>query len=129
MKESVYKTEGRLWHLEYRDTVRLLQEKLWLYVRMNGKLRENIRDLNRFITSTADGIDVDLTEFSESYQQRYIQPDPEQYCLRFTDLLAPVLGVFVKEVGYGAHGFKFCFRFHQRTFRMERTVFAANPTR
>jgi len=51
------------WNLEYRDTVRLLQEKLWLFARVNPKLRDNIRDINRFTTNTAEAIEIDLSEF------------------------------------------------------------------
>ncbi|MES2456410.1 MAG: hypothetical protein V4594_12750 [Bacteroidota bacterium] len=117
------------WNLEYRDTVRLLQEKLWLFARVNPKLRDNIRDINRFVTNTADAIEIDLSEFSENYQQKFIQPDLDQFCLRFIDLLAPVLAFFVNEVGYGAHGFKFCFRYNQQFLTLNKTVFAANPLR
>jgi hypothetical protein len=120
---------SRPWNLQYRDTVRLLQEKLWLFVRVNAKLRDNIRDINRFITNTAGAIEIDLSEFSEAYQQKFISPDLQQYCLRFIELVSPVLGNFVKEIGYGAYGFKFQFCYHKQVLDLEKTVFAANPTR
>lgn len=129
MNNSSYTNSSRCWHLEYRDTVRLLQEKLWLYVRLNPKFRDNVRDINRFMTNTAEAIEIDLSEFSDAYQQKFIQVDPDQYCSNFIELLSPVLGAFIKEVGYGAHGFKFCFRYHKKVLQMERTVFAANSSR
>jgi len=120
---------SRPWNLQYRDTVRLLQEKLWLFVRVNPKLRDNIRDINRFITNTAGAIEIDLSEFSEAYQQKFIFPDLQQYCLRFIELVSPVLAMFVKEIGYGAYGFQFQFRYHKQVLALEKTVFAANLTR
>ncbi|WP_288879241.1 hypothetical protein [Pedobacter panaciterrae] len=129
MNNSSDTNSGRCWHLEYRDTVRLLQEKLWLFVRVNPKLRDNVRDINRFMTNTAEAIEIDLSEFSDVYQQKFIQVDPDRYCLNFIELLCPVLGAFVKEVGYVAHGFKFCFRYDKKVLEVERTVFALNPGR
>lgn len=129
MKNTVDLPPNRPWNLQYRDTVRLLQEKLWLFVRVNAKLRDNIRDIHRFVNNTENAIEIDLAEFSEAYQQKFISPDLQQYCLRFIELVSPVLAIFVKEIGYGAYGFKFQFRYHKQVLDLEKTVFAANPKR
>ena len=129
MNNPSYIPQRRTWNLEYRDTVRLLQEKLWLFARINSKLRDNIRDISRFMITTPVLIEIDLAEFSETYQQKFIDPDLDQYCANFIELLVPVLEVFVKEVDYGAYGFKFCFRYHQQIINLNKTVYAVNPKR
>ena len=125
MIENIAHKSNLEWHLEYRDTVRLLHEKLVLFVRVNAKLRDNIRDIHRFVNNTAMGIEIDLMEFSKTYQERFIVQHLEQFCLRFIDLVYQVLSVFVEEIGYGAYGFKFYFRFQKQELMLNKTVFAA----
>jgi hypothetical protein len=116
MKRVSYTPEGYLWQLEYRDTVRLLQEKL------NEKLRNNVRDKIRFVNNTPEAIEINLMEFSESYRGRFIVPDVEAYVPRFMELLVPVLTGFVKEIGYGAYSFKFIFRHEGKVFEKHKSI-------
>lgn len=127
MRRDGYTSDGYLWQLEYRDTVRLLQEKLILFVRMNEKLRGSIRDKQRFVNNTAEAIELNLGEFSESYRAKWIDGDPEKYCQSFIELLTPVLTRFVMEIGYGAHGFKFRFRYNGRVIENSKTIFRMVP--
>jgi hypothetical protein len=122
MRRAGYTPEGYLWQLEYRDTVRLLQEKLLLFVRLNEKLRNNIRDKSRFVNNTPEAIEINLMEFSEGYRQKFIAPDSEAYAVRLMELLVPVLTGFVKEIGYGAYGFRFIFRYEGKVIEKHKSI-------
>lgn len=124
MRRSSYTSEGYYWQLEYRDTVKLLQEKILLFLRLNDKLRNNIRDKNRFINNTPEAIEINLMEFSEAYRQKFIEPDVEVYILRFIDLLVPVLKGFLEEVGYDAYSFKFVFRCGGKVIEKYKSILA-----
>ncbi|MNY29269.1 hypothetical protein D3C86_1633000 [compost metagenome] len=126
MRRSSYTPEGYYWQLEYRDTVKLLQEKILLFLRLNDKLRNNIRDKNRFINNTPEAIEINLMEFSEAYRQKFIEPDLEVYILRFIDLLVPVLKGFLKEVGYDAYSFKFVFRCKGKIIEKYKSILGTN---
>ncbi|TCC96497.1 hypothetical protein [Pedobacter hiemivivus] len=110
MQRLGYTADGYLRQLEYRDTVKLLQEKLVLFLRLNEKLRNNIADKHRFVNNTAEAIEFNLMQFSEAYREKFILPDMEGYCLRFIELINPVLIGFVKEIGFDAQGFSLRFR-------------------
>jgi len=122
MRKSGYTLEGYLWQLEYRDTVRLLQEKLLLFIRLNEKLRNNIGNPSRFVNNSAEAIEFNFIEFSEAYRLKFIEPDFEKYCMRLMELLEPVLTGFVKEIGYGAHGFRFRFRYGGQVLEKHKSI-------
>lgn len=122
MRKSGYTPEGYLWQLEYRDTVRLLQEKLLLFIRLNEKLRNNIGNPGRFVSNSVEAIEFNFIEFSEGYRLKFIEPDFENYCMRLMELLEPVLTGFVKEIGYGAHGFRFRFRYGGHVLEKHKSI-------
>jgi len=117
------------WGNQYEDCVLLGQELILNHIRMNARLRTNIYNRRRFVENKADGIYFNLIEFSEGYRAKFIQRDFEGYCLKFMESFRPVLGDFVKLIGYGAHAFRFVFRLEGRVFEKSITVFAANPER
>ena len=122
MQKSGYTFEGYPWKLEYRDTVNLLQEKLVLFLTLNEKLRNNIAEKYHFVNNTVEAIEINLMQFSEAYRRKFILPDMEAYCLRFIDLVTPVLLGFVKEIGFGAMSFRFRFRYGNRMFEGTRQL-------
>lgn len=121
-KRLRYTADGYLWQLEYRDTIKLLQEKIVLFLRLNEKLRNNIANKHRFVNNTVEAIEINLLEFSEAYRNKFIDPDMERYCLSFIELIAPVLIGFLNEVGYGALAFTFRFRYGTRKFEKIKTI-------
>lgn len=62
MQRLGYTNEGYYWQLEYRDTVKLLQEKLVLFLKMNERLRNNIADKHKFVNNTMDAIEFNFAE-------------------------------------------------------------------
>jgi hypothetical protein len=122
MQRLEYTADGYLWQLEYRDTVKLLQEKLVLFLRLNEKLRNNIADKHRFVNNTVEAIEFNLMQFSEAYREKFIVPDMEGYCLRFIELINPVLIDFVKEIGFDAQGFRLRFRYGSQVIEKSKTI-------
>ena len=122
MQRSGYTFEEYPWKLEYRDTVNLLQEKLVLFLRRNEKLRNNIAEKYHFVNNTVEAIEINLMQFSKAYRRKFILPDMESYCLRFIELIIPVLIGFVKEIGFGAMSFRFRFRYGNRMFERNKTI-------
>ncbi|WEK20403.1 MAG: hypothetical protein P0Y49_04530 [Candidatus Pedobacter colombiensis] len=116
MQRTGYTHDGYLWQLEYRDTLKLLEEKIILFLRLNEKLRNNIQNKSRFVSNKVEFVEFNLLEFAEGYRAKFIDPDMEKYCLRFMELLKPVLTGFVKEIGYSANSFRFRFRYGGRVF-------------
>lgn len=124
MRRASYTSEGYYWQLEYCDTVKLLEQKILLFIRRNEKLRNNIRDKSRFVNNTVDALEINLMEFSEAYRQRFIALDMEAYVMRFIDLLIPVIKDFLKEIGFGAFSFRFVFRFGGKVIEKYKSVLA-----
>lgn len=122
MQRSGYTFEEYPWKLEYRDTVNLLQEKLVLFLTLNEKLRNNIAEKYHFINNTVEAIEINLMQFSEVYRRKFILPDMEVYCLRFIELITPVLLGFVKEIGFGSMSFRFRFRYGNRMFERNKMI-------
>ncbi|TDQ06188.1 hypothetical protein [Pedobacter metabolipauper] len=107
---------------DYRDVVKLLEEKLHNYIRLNSRLRSHIGNRRRFLENKHDAIHINLIEFSERYRVKFIDPNFEGYCLKFMELLRPVLLDFVKEIGYNARGFTYHFRLGPKLFERNQTV-------
>lgn len=79
-------------------------------------------DKRLFVNNTPEAIEINLMEFSEGYCQKFIAPDAEAYAARFMELLAPVLTNFVKEIGYGAHGFLFIFSYEGKVIEKHKSI-------
>lgn len=122
MQRLGYANDGYYWQLEYRDTVKLLQEKLVLFLRLNEKLRNNIAEKHKFVNNTVEAVEFNLMQFSEAYQRKFVLPDMEGYCQRFIELITPVLMGFVKEIGFGALTFRFRFRYGSRILERSKTI-------
>lgn len=122
MRKLEFTPGGYLWQLDYRDTIRLLQEKLVMFVRLNGKLRNNIINKTQFFNNTVESIEINLMEFSEAYRSKFIDGDMDEYCLKFMELLRPVLIDFVKEIGFDAYAFRFRFRYGKKVFEKQKNI-------
>ena len=120
-----YVQEKPYWNNEYRDTIRLLEQKLHNTIRLNERLRNNINSRERFLEVNVSEIVINLMEFKEVYQTRFISPDLEGYCGQFIQVLIPVLKDFLREIRYGGYGFKFKFKFGGKTFEKVTTVLVA----
>lgn len=119
---NTYAQEKPHWNNEYRDTIRLLEQKLHNAVRLNERLRNNISSRDRFLEVNVSEIIVNLTEFKEAYRIRFIHPDVEGYCSKFIQVFVPVLRDFLREIHYGGYGFKFKFKLEGKIFEIITTV-------
>jgi len=106
----------------------LLEQKLLNYIRLNERLRENINNLARFLQVTEREISFNLTEFKEGYQFKFIIPDFDAYCAKFTELFTPVLTDFLKEIQYSGYSFNFNLRLGRNTFEKRKSILINQDT-
>lgn len=108
---------------DYRDVVKFLEEKILNFIRLNPRLRDNIRNRKRFVENKADGIYINFIEFNQGYRAKFIQPDFEVYCMKFIELLKPLLKDFTNEIGFSYCGFTFKFRLEGKTLEKMEGIF------
>jgi len=106
----------------YADVFKLLDEKMLNYIRLNPRLRDNLRSRRRFIANTETMVVFNFIEFSERYRAKFIDKDFEGYCLKFMEQFYPLLLDFLKEVQFGGHDFRFRFRYNEKVFEKGKTI-------
>lgn len=119
----VQHTNKPYWENEYRFVIKLLEQKLLNFIRMNERLRENINYLSRFLSVTETEMIFNLNDFKDSYKFKFIKPDAEGYCAKFIEIFRPVLQDFLREIGYNAYGFRFKLRMDGNDWEKSMLVF------
>ena len=102
--------------LNYCDTLELLQWKLITFIRLNASLNSNIIYKTRFVDVTEYAINFNCYQFKEAYQIKFIEPDFEQYCIRFIKVIRPVLLDFLREIHYGGHTFRVIIKYKSENY-------------
>lgn len=115
------------WQNEYHFTVKLLEQKMFNFIRLNERLRENISNPVRFLQVTEQAICFNLSEFKDAYQFKFIVIDFEAYCAKFVELFTPLLLDFLKEIGYGGYSFTFRLRLGGNNFEKRKSVMVDKP--
>ncbi|MBB5635338.1 hypothetical protein HDF26_004526 [Pedobacter cryoconitis] len=109
--------------IDYSDVVELLQHKIITYIRLNPSLNKHVQYKKRFVDNTLEAITFNFHEFSDPYRAAHIDPDFEDYCIKFIDkIVKPVLVDFIKEVKYGGYGFYVLIRYKGEKFEKRFTI-------
>lgn len=114
-RQAVNEHQDRsIYQIPYRQAKVLLQEKLYVFFRLNRNIRVHLTDLKRFVEVSDQLVKFNLNELSQGYRFKFVDPDSEKYCTMLLDKLQPVLIDFLREVHYGGHAFKFVFSINGR---------------
>ena len=108
----------------YRDTIKLLEEKILNFIRLNDKLKSHINNRRRFVRVTVSSIEFNLTEFSDGYKTKFIANSFEDYSRKFISLLLPLLIDFTREIGCGGFSYSFRFKFYDQLYQKTKMVIA-----
>jgi hypothetical protein len=66
---------------------------------------------------TEQDISLNLAEFKDGYQFKFIVPDFDGYCAKFVEFFIPLLTDFLKEIKYGGFSFTFKVRLGGNTLK------------
>lgn len=108
--------------LDYRYAIELLQQKLIVFIRLNEKMNPYVGSKVRFIDVTESTVLFNFMEFTDGYRARFIEPDFEDYCFRFLELIKPVFQDFTREIKYGGQGYRVKIRLKDQEFEKLFTI-------
>ena len=98
------------WNEEYRETERLLEEKLLNFVRLNKQLKKNIPSPYHLLEIYEGTITINLSLFNNNYREKFINSNINGYSFRFMEQLRPLLLDYMEETRIRKFNFTFIFK-------------------